>query len=256
MCLKTVLWAFDQQNLTGPERFVLIALANHKNSKTKLCCPKLDTIGTFTKLSRRTIQRCLRRLESLGYIGTSTRYEKNKQQSSLYTLHTMQGEGEGVSVTPPGCHGDAPRASGWRTEPVTEPVIKPEVPAQSANERRIEMDQKEVPIDEPPKAKLFREGKIILVALGVSESRSGAVIGRWFKSSPDAVGILAALEYAYKNNVIEPIAYVTKLLNTGGKTNGNRQEGFDDMVKRLADEARDLERKAGIGRASDSFRSH
>jgi hypothetical protein len=116
----------------------------------------------------------------------------------------------------------------------------------------------ETPVDEPPKARLFREGKTILVALGVSEKRSGSVIGRWLKTNPDAVGILAALEYAYKNNVIEPIAYVTKLLNTGGKTNGKR---YDDLPswergKILAERARDAERQAGIGRPDEPVRSH
>lgn len=110
----------------------------------------------------------------------------------------------------------------------------------------------EVPVNEPPKARLFREGKTILVALGVSEKRSGSVIGLWFKNHPDADGILAALTYAYQNNVIEPVAYVTKLLNTGGKTNGNAA----DRAFKLADQARNLERQAGLGRQDAPVRSH
>ena len=90
------------------------------------------------------------------------------------------------------------------------------------------MDQENVRhetiVDEPPKARLFREGKTILVSLGLSESRSGAVIGQWLKKTPDADGILAALVYARDQGVIEPIGYVTRLLNSGGKTNGYRQE--------------------------------
>src|SRR5678815_6036994 len=110
----------------------------------------------------------------------------------------------------------------------------------------------QTPVNEPPKARLFREGKTILVALGVSEKRSGSVIGMWLKHNPDADGILAALVYAYQNNVIEPVAYVTKLLNTGGKTNGNAA----DRAFKLADQARDLERQAGIDRPPSSVRSH
>jgi hypothetical protein len=107
-------------------------------------------------------------------------------------------------------------------------------------------------VDEPPKARLFREGKTILVCLGLSESRSGSVIGRWLKTNPDADGILAALTYAYQNNVIEPIAYVTKLLNTGGKTNDTAAQ----RACKLADQARDLERQAGVVRPDASVRSH
>lgn len=108
----------------------------------------------------------------------------------------------------------------------------------------------EIAGDEPPKARLFREGKTILVSMGLSESRSGAVIGRWLKTNQDALGVLAALEYAYHANVIEPVAYVTKILNSGGKTNDPSWE----RAFKLADQARDLERQAGIVGPHDPVR--
>ena len=37
----------------------------------------------------------------------------------------------------------------------------------------------------------FREGRTILVSMGVSEKQSGAVIGKWRKQNPDAEGILS-----------------------------------------------------------------
>lgn len=76
MCLITVRWAFEQTDLPHAEHFVLLALANCLNSKTLLCCPSLHTLGKVTGLSRRKIAYCLRQLESLGYIETSTRHEK------------------------------------------------------------------------------------------------------------------------------------------------------------------------------------
>lgn len=107
-------------------------------------------------------------------------------------------------------------------------------------------------VDEPPKARLFREGKTILVSMGLTEARSGSVIGQWLKKNPDALGILAALTYARDNSVIEPIGYVTRLLNTGG-INGKR---YDDLPswergKILAARARNAEREAGIDRPDD-----
>lgn len=268
MCIDTVLWAFKQEHLTGAERYVLIALANHTN-KSGVCWPSLAAIRKFTGLSERKVRSCLRRLESLGYVRTAPRYEKNQRRSSLYTLdtrHDMPGHpahdaGLGGHVVP--------------TEPVIEPVIEPEVPAAGAatekitltrergtnTERRFAMDQENVRhetiVDEPPKARLFREGKTILVSLGLSESRSGAVIGQWLKKTPDADGILAALVYARDQGVIEPIGYVTRLLNSGGKTNGYRQEEpAAERAYKLAEQARELERQAGFGRQDDVVRRH
>lgn len=102
------------------------------------------------------------------------------------------------------------------------------------------------PIDEDPKAKLFRKGKTILVSLGVSEGRSGSVIGQWLKQRNDAAGILAALEYAVDHSVIEPIGYVTRVLKENGGRDGTAKGA--ELAFELAEEARSLERAAGIGR--------
>jgi hypothetical protein len=72
-----------------------------------------------------------------------------------------------------------------------------------------------VPINEVPKAKLFRVGKTLLVSLGISEKQSGSVIGRWLKQKNDPDGILAALQYAADHGIIEPISYVTACLSKG-----------------------------------------
>jgi uncharacterized protein YdaU (DUF1376 family) len=125
------------------------------------------------------------------------------------------------------------------------------VPAPSAPSPEFEFQE---PADEPAKARLFRKGKTILVSLGISEQRSGSVIGQWLKQRDDAVGILAALEYAVNQNVIEPIGYVTKLLNEHGKGSGNGKQHPADIARELADEARQLERAAGIGRPPHAFR--
>jgi hypothetical protein len=61
------------------------------------------------------------------------------------------------------------------------------------------------PVNEPPKAKLFRKGKTILISLGVPEKQSGSIIGRWLKQKNDPEGILAALEYAAKYVPVFPI---------------------------------------------------
>lgn len=132
------------------------------------------------------------------------------------------------------------------------------VPDASASSSQKKMDFAEAsPVDEEPRARLFREGKTILIALGVSPKQSGAIIGKWLKTTPDCDGVLAALTYAFQNNVMEPIGYVTKLLNTGGSNGrGANRESFDERIKRLADEARRAERAAGIESAFDFKRGH
>jgi hypothetical protein len=88
--------------------------------------------------------------------------------------------------------------------------------------------------------------------MGVSEKQSGSIIGRWLKTTPDPIGILAALQYAADNGVMEPIGYVTRLLAQGGK-NGKTQISSSDRAKQLADQARALEHEAGIRRSDDAF---
>jgi uncharacterized protein YdaU (DUF1376 family) len=77
-----------------------------------------------------------------------------------------------------------------------------------------------IPINETSSSRLFREGKPMLVSMGTSEKTAGSIIGRWLKVNGDAEGILAAISYARDFVPIEPIAYVTKLLQQKVKPNG------------------------------------
>lgn len=99
------------------------------------------------------------------------------------------------------------------------------------------------PVGEDPKAKLYRVGKTILVSFGVAEKRTGSLIGQWLKTV-DAEGLLAAIQYAREQNVAEPVAYITTLVN--GSKNGKSQQGLGDLARELAATARDREREAGL----------
>ena len=117
------------------------------------------------------------------------------------------------------------------------------------------------PVDEDSRAKLFRIGKTILISFGVTERRTGGLIGQWLKAQDDPDGLLAALQFARDRNVAEPVAYVSALIH--GKPQG-AVNGFDrkpgeslgQLCTRLAAEARKLEAAAGLGRADDAFRGH
>src|SRR5262245_3114772 len=105
---------------------------------------------------------------------------------------------------------------------------------------------KVVPIDEAPRARLYRLGKPILISLGVSERNAGSVIGRWLKTQNDPAGILAVLEYAAANAVAEPISYVTACLSS--KDSKREKSSLAETARQLSEQARELEAKSGIGR--------
>lgn len=119
----------------------------------------------------------------------------------------------------------------------SEPSVRPAAPAM------VEIIE---PVDEDPKAKLFRVGKTALASFGVAEKRTGSLIGQWLKIRNDPAGLLAAIQYARDQNVAEPVAYISTLIN--GKPNGNAKTNLVDLAGQLADELRAAERAAGISR--------
>jgi hypothetical protein len=140
----------------------------------------------------------------------------------------------------------APRLHDADSETETETETKTKkLHAPSAREAIEEVE----PVNEPPKAKLFRVGRTILVSLGVSEKQSGSIIGHWLKEKNDPQGILAALQFARDHVPVgSPIAYVTQLLAKDGNY-GNAKKSLADQALELADEARERERRAGVGRS-------
>src|SRR5262249_28198286 len=108
----------------------------------------------------------------------------------------------------------------------------------------------ECAIKRTQRARSQRHCKPIFMFLCVSESQSGAIIGRWLKTKNDPEGILAALEFAAANGVAEPISYVTKCL---AKEPKRETVSAVERVKRMAEEARRLEDSAGIKRPSDAI---
>jgi hypothetical protein len=112
------------------------------------------------------------------------------------------------------------------------------------------------PVDEDPKAKLFRIGKTTLVSFGIAEKRTGALIGQWLKTRNDPIGLLAAIQYAREQNIAEPIAYISAAVNAKEPRNGQHRQSLSDIAHDLADEARRIEREAGLFGPNDAVRGH
>jgi hypothetical protein len=151
------------------------------------------------------------------------------------------GKGGNPALTQVVNHEDKPSDTRYQ-----KPETRKEVHDASRQQEKEKRTHDEVvPLDEAPKAKLFRVGKTTLVSLGISEKQSGAIIGRWLKQKNDPEGILAALEYSAANGIIEPIGYVTRCLTKEAKS---EKLSLADQTRRLAERARELENQAGLGR--------
>jgi len=81
-------------DLTTNEVVVLVAIAHHANQHGANAYPTLETLRTFTKLQRRTIQYALRRLEKDQVLKTTlTRGKPGKQTYELLLPHVPLSRG-------------------------------------------------------------------------------------------------------------------------------------------------------------------
>jgi DNA-binding transcriptional MocR family regulator len=64
-------------------RWLFVALMYYRNGKTGNAFPSYDTLSEFTGLSRNMISKCLRELESAGWISLKRRFNA----TTIYTLH-------------------------------------------------------------------------------------------------------------------------------------------------------------------------
>lgn len=127
--------------------------------------------------------------------------------------------------------------------PPTPPLITTLFPLESS----LRSDSHATPVDEPSRAKLFREGKTILASFGIAEKRLGPLLGRWLKEcGNDDVGLLAAIQFARERNVADPAAYISASIK--GKTHDKRADKFAHWNE-LADEIEARELAAGIHRS-------
>lgn len=74
--------------LSGSEKLVFMAIKRHLNNESETAFPSLTTIARYSRLSKSTVQRTLKDLESKGIIEIEHRKtEKNGNTSNLYTIH-------------------------------------------------------------------------------------------------------------------------------------------------------------------------
>ena len=129
MSIKAMSWVFEQTELAGNEKLVLLSLADH-------CCddglawPSVERIALKSSVSKRTAQRILKSLEDTGWL---SRKEGSRHETTRYQLVFSRGANlsplnikgcqiEHLGVTPGASRGDiavSPKPSITIIEPST-----------------------------------------------------------------------------------------------------------------------------------------
>jgi DNA-binding transcriptional MocR family regulator len=86
MSVEAITWAFKQHVGKPSAKLVLVNLADHADHDRK-CWPSYRTIAARTELSRDTVVRSIRLLESNGFIRVVHRHNGRSPSSNMYYLN-------------------------------------------------------------------------------------------------------------------------------------------------------------------------
>lgn len=125
------------ETLSSSAVLVLHTIGLHLDREGK-CWPSVRRISALSRLSRRTVQRSIRRLESGGLLRTERRLTKRYGYgSNLYRTKRPREILFGPSLTPPMRHHDAQNRSGELFLPKTLPPLLPSSGARTADPLRM-----------------------------------------------------------------------------------------------------------------------
>jgi len=114
MSAKATFWAWDLPLDNSTQKLVLLKLADSANDDG-VCWPSHTTIAAHTGLSRSTVLRTIKTLESMGLVSHENRFRNNEQTSNLYTLDLRCS-----TVTHPPCQSATPPVAQCHTESTNE----------------------------------------------------------------------------------------------------------------------------------------
>lgn len=241
-------WRAYDEAVDDP-KLILLTDKQHR-AWFNLCCitsrnggtlPALQVIAVKLRMSSGKAKDMVAQLAALGLI--------DHDAAGIFAPHNWNGRQYKSDVTDPtNAQRQKRYRNGRKTVTPTVTVTPPRDRVQNTDTEAIASAADAAPaepVDEDSKAKLYRVGKTILVSFGIAEKRTGSLIGQWLKSRNDAVGLLAAIQYARDQNVAEPVTYISTVVN--GKANGNQPQSLADRAFELAELARSAERARGIG---------
>ena len=118
MSTAALKWAWDQMDIPGPSKFVLVALAENADDDG-MCWPGLKYVADRVRQSQRSVSRHVRTLVDAGKIGVEKQQRLGGGQSSnLYRLFMRTGLVEGDDKLSPPPHDRKDRGP---TTPVSSP---------------------------------------------------------------------------------------------------------------------------------------
>ena len=86
MSFKCMTWASEQKTGSATKKLILLLLADRANDKGT-CYPSHTTISNDAEVSRRTVIRLLKELETMGLISIKNRSKDGKKTSNVYSLN-------------------------------------------------------------------------------------------------------------------------------------------------------------------------
>jgi hypothetical protein len=101
LSFKAAAWAIECDKVDNTnQKMVLIILADCHNSETGRCDPSIDFIAERALMSRRTVERCLSRLETLGLVARKQRSDaKGFKTSNSYILDIKHASHSRIDAT-------------------------------------------------------------------------------------------------------------------------------------------------------------
>lgn len=89
-------WVFQESPATGNDRLVLIAIADEANDDGRNAYPGIDRIATKSRVPKRTVLRCLERLEEAGALIVNRPEVRGRGHFNTYVVLMEKGD----TVTP------------------------------------------------------------------------------------------------------------------------------------------------------------
>lgn len=86
MSARSTFWAWEQQNLAGPTKLVLLAIADYSDDRG-VSWPSYETISKKCCMDRRTVIRHIKKLQEANYLTINRRISEGKNQSNTFKLN-------------------------------------------------------------------------------------------------------------------------------------------------------------------------
>ena len=161
MSWQAMMWAFKQQVNNSAERHTLIELANFADRKGR-AWPSQENLARTSMLSRSTIQRALRALESARLIARDDREESPGRYSSVSYQLAL----EGVKLS-------SGQASLWRTDRASPRRLEASNPSVKSKRHHDAQSLGSDPEDQDPGARARADQDEIKISNQESESEFG-----------------------------------------------------------------------------------